>query len=249
MSASNNNAQSSRVNSEPARPPGKSSDSSGKMGDSFYSDNHSEHHQSTNEVQPGKTATGLFSEHGHSLGQIRPMAKHSGSSVATFFNGLFTTIIGISSLGASVTFSYVLSNNTQDPPLGNARFSIIQVKQFLAISWLLFLLALAFASFGSTLLTFFKKHWMADWDGINGKTSQWQVQMYAILASGVMGSLIIGAFVVLCLVVVAYSPTVGWIAVGFTAFFGLFIALAIINQAPWPWRDNTPSRTYRHQTA
>lgn len=218
------------------------------MGDSFYEDQDSAHKHSANEIQPGKTPTGLFSEHGHSLTQIRPMAKHSGSSVATFFTGLHTTIIGISSLGASVTFSYVLSNNTQDVPSHNPRFSKEQVQQFLAISWLLFLLGLAFASLGSTLLTFFKSHWIADWDGVNGKHSQWQVQMYAVLASGVMGSLIIGAFIVLSLVVVAYSPTVGWIAVGFTAAFGLFIVLAIINQAPWPWRDNTPSRTHRHQT-
>lgn len=248
MSATNNNTQNNQATSEPAGPAGKSSDN-GKMGDSFYEDHHSEHNQSANKIQPGKTPTGLFSEHGHSLTQIRPMAKHSGSSVATFFNGLFTTIIGISSLGASVTFSYVLSNNTQDPAPKSPRFSTEQVQQFLAISWLLFLLGLAFASLGSTLLTFFKSHWIADWDGFNGKTSQWQVQMYAILASSVMGGLIIGAFVILCLVVVAYSPTVGWISVGFTAAFGLFIALAIINQAPWPWRDNTPSRTYRHQTA
>ncbi|KAK5051476.1 hypothetical protein LTR84_003128 [Exophiala bonariae] len=247
MADSNDNLRTIAVNSETAELASKRNDQ-GKMGDSYYEDQHSGHNHSANEIQSAKTPTGLFSEHGHSLTQIRPMAKHSGSSVAAFFTGLHTTIIGISSLGASVTFSYVLSNNTQDVPAQSPRFSKEQVQQFLAISWLLFLLGLAFASLGSTLLTFFKSHWIADWDGLNGKNSQWQVQMYAVLASGVMGSLIIGAFIVLGLVVVAYSPIVGWIAVGFTAAFGLFILLAIINQAPWPWRDNTPSHTHRHRT-
>jgi MFS family permease len=247
MANSNDNLRNIAVNSETAEPASKRNDQV-KMGDSFYEDQHSAHIHSAHEIQSAKTPTGLFSEHGHSLTHIRPMAKHSGSSVATFFTGLHTTIIGISSLGASVTFSYVLSNNTQDVPSQSPRFSKEQVQQFLAISWLLFLLGLAFASLGSTLLTFFKSHWIADWDGFNGKNSQWQVQMYAVLASGVMGGLIIGAFIVLGLVVVAYSPIVGWIAVGFTAAFGLFILLAIINQAPWPWRDNTPSQTHRHRT-
>lgn len=247
MAARNNNVQNGEVISDTAGPANKKSDQV-RMGDSFYEDQDSAHNHSAIEIQPGKTPTGLFSEHGHSLSQIRPMAKHSGSSVATFFNGLFTTIIGISSLGASVTFSYVLSNNTQEVPLESPRFSNEEVQQFLAIGWLLFLLDLAFASLGSTLLTFFKNHWIADWDGLNGKHSQWQVQMYAVLASGVMGGLVIGAFIMLGLVVVAYSPTVGWIAVGFTAAFGAFIVLALFNQAPWPWRDNTPSRTHRHQT-
>ncbi|EXJ87291.1 hypothetical protein A1O3_04250 [Capronia epimyces CBS 606.96] len=204
-------------------------------------------HPSTNNP-PRTTATGLYSEHGHSLSRIRPMAKHSGAAVSTWFNGLFTTIIGIATLGASITFSYVLSNNAPIPPSRTPSFNSKQIQLFLAISWLLFLLALAFASLGSTLLTFFKNHWIADWDGINGKTSQWSVQMYASWASALLGALIIGAFVLLCLVVVAYSGVIGWIALGFTGFFGGVILVAVINQTPWPWRNNTPSASSRHQS-
>lgn len=211
---------------------------------SYYDGNHS-----ANGIGPNKTTTGLYSEHGHALTHIRPMAKHSGSSVSTFFNGLFTTIMGIATLGASITFSYVLSNNTSTPRGKNPTFTVDQIQLFLAISWLLFLLAVAFASLGSTLLTFFKSHWIADWDGLNGRTSQCSVQMYAVFASGLMGALIIGAFMLLCLVVVAYSTIVGWVALGFTAFFGVIILLAVINQAPWPWRDNTPSPSQRHHGA
>jgi hypothetical protein len=215
-----------------------------------------------------RSATGMASEHGHSYGidalhRIAPMAVHSGSSVAQFFNGLFQTILAIGTLGASITFNYVLSNaspsssngssasnsgnssnsNTLDSPVpttgGEPRFSATTVQLFLSVSWLLFLLALAFASLGQTLLTFFRKHWERDWDGKHGRTSQVTVQWYAVLAAVVMGGLVIAAFCLLCLVVVAYSPVVGWIALGFTAFFGGIIAVAIANQVPWPcnWRE------------
>ncbi|KIV95775.1 hypothetical protein PV10_03390 [Exophiala mesophila] len=189
------------------------------------------------ENQQYPTNTGFFSENGHTLSRIEPMTTHSGASVASFFNGLFATIVGISTLGTSVTFSYVLSSNVQAPRALNPTFSLDEIHSFLAVSWLLFLLAMAFGSLGSTLLTFYKKRWVADWDGYNGRTSRWAVQMYAVTASAFMGGLVIGAFIILGLVVVAYSPTVGWIAVGVTSFFGLIIMLAVLKQAPWPWRD------------
>ncbi|KAK5950710.1 hypothetical protein OHC33_008377 [Knufia fluminis] len=189
--------------------------------------------------QPTKTSTGLRSEGGHDIYKIKPMTKHSGSNVVTFFNGLFQTIIAISTLGTSVTFSFILTSNTElsNP---NAYYNTSQVATFLAVSWLLFLLALTFGSLGSTLLTFFKAHWIRDWDGEHGRRSQKEVQFYAVLASGLLGAQIIGAFVFLCLVAVAYSPVVGWIALAFTGWFGILIMVSVLWQVPWPWRDNEP---------
>lgn len=190
--------------------------------------------------QAVKSETGNMSEGGHELQKIKPMSKHSGKSVVTFFNGLFQTIIAISTLGTSVTFSFILSANTElsNP---NAYYDQAQVSTFLAISWLLFLLGLAFASLGSTLLTFFRAHWERDWDGDHGRQSQFEVQSYAVLASTLLGGLIIAAFVFLCLVVVAYSPVVGWIALAFTGWFGLLILLSVLWQVPWPWREDNPN--------
>lgn len=111
---------------------------------------------------------------------------------------------------------------------------------FLAVSWLLFLLALAFSALGSTLLTFFKAHWIRDWDGEHGHRSQREVQLYAVGTSGLLGGLVIAAFVFLCLVVVAYSAVVGWIALAFVGLFGLLILVCVLWQVPWPWRDNQP---------
>jgi len=170
------------------------------------------------------------------------MSQHSGEAVSTFLNGLFTTIIGIATLGASVTFSYVISNQTPSSLHASGTFSPAMVQEFLSISWLLFLLALAFASLFNTLLTFFKEHWKADWDGRNGDQSRASVQLYASVAVAVLGGLVIAAFIFLCLVVIAYSTVVGWIALAFTAAFGLIILVSMFYHAPlpWPWRDNGP---------
>ena len=111
------------------------------------------HAYSTDTLQPAPTDN---SEHGHAITRIQPMTRHSAESVSAWFNGFFTTIIGISTLGASITFSYVLSSPTA--PRSSSIFSVNHVQSFLGISWLLFLLALAFASLGSTVLIFFKDH-------------------------------------------------------------------------------------------
>jgi hypothetical protein len=192
------------------------------------------------------------STHGHNPLEIEPMTRHSGASVTTFFHGLFQTILAISTLGASITFNYVLSNsrdsNSPTPPPAD-HFDANTVQLFLAVSWLLFLLDLAFAALGSTLLTFFRRHWEEDWNGVRGETSQVTVQLYAVAASTIMGGLTIAAFVMLCLVVVAYQATIGWIALGFTSFFGLVIVGGIWNQVPWPWRDNNPHLKVPKQVA
>ena len=186
-------------------------------------------------------------EDGHSWRRIQPMSRHSGDSVSSFFTGLFGTIIAVSTLGASITFSYVISNNLT-PPRNHPLFGIDEIQLFLSISWLLFLLALAFASTGSTLLTFFRDHWKADWDCKNGDQSRLSVQVYAAFASGLLSTLVIAAFVFLCLVVIAYSPVIGWLALGFTAAFGLAIECSVAYQAPWPWRKETFSKPVKTPT-
>ena len=166
------------------------------------------------------------------------MTRHGAEAVSAWFNGFFTTMIGISTLGASITFNYVVGKAAD--PLHTSPFSATHIQTFLAVSWLLFLLALGFASSFSTMLTFFRDHWKRDWEGANGRTSQREVQLYAAAATAVLGALVAAAFILLCLVVVGYAPAVGWVALGFTAAFGLLVAVAVLYQAPWPWQTNTP---------
>ena len=186
---------------------------------------------------PRPTPT-ILSEHGHSLGRIAPMTRHTAESVSAWFSGLFTTVIAISTLGASITFNFVIGNNST--PVKNSYFEAGEVQLFLGISWLLFLLALAFASLGTTILTFFKEHWKKDWNGEHGRTSQRDVQLYATCTTALLAGLVIAAFLFLCLVVTAYLPVVGWASLGFTAAFGLVCAVGVMLQVPWPWQNNQP---------
>lgn len=177
-------------------------------------------------------------EHGHSICRIHPMTHHTAESVSAWFNGFFTTVIGIATLGASITFSYVIGTVATPPP--QTPFGSEEIQVFLGISWLLFLLALAFASLGSTMLTFFKDHWRKDWNGEHGKKSQTEVQLYATFATGLLGGLVVAAFVFLCLVIVAFTPIIGWISLGFTTAFGGVVVIGVAYQAPWPWQVNQP---------
>lgn len=167
------------------------------------------------------------------------MSRHSGQSVTTFFSGLFSTIIGVGTLGSTITFSYVL-NNKDSLADTESYFNKAQVQRFLATSWLLFLLDMAFAAIGSTIMTFFRAHWIKDWNGEHGRRSQREVQLYAVVMSALMAGLTVAAFIFLCLVVVAYEEVVGWIALGFTCCFGFMMLVSVIYQYPWPWKDNSP---------
>jgi hypothetical protein len=166
-------------------------------------------------------------ENNSCLPRIKSITQHSGISVAAWFKALFQIVIALSTLGASVTFSYILSD-FKDP-----RFiwSKPVVQTYIAVSWVLFLLALAFASLASTLLNFFQGHAVRDWDGMD-KRRKTVMQCYASVTCLVLYGLIIAAFVVMGLVVTAYTPVVGWVAIGFTAVFGLGGLLCIVIQSP-----------------
>jgi hypothetical protein len=144
-----------------------------------------------------------------------------------WFKAFFQIVIALSTLGASVTFNYILSE-VKDPKF---LWSKPQIQVYLSISWLLFLLALAFASLASTLLNFFQGHAVRDWDGENRQRKR-VLQYYVAVTCLVLYGLVIAAFVVMGLVVVAYSFVVGWVAIGFTAIFGIGGLLCIVIQSP-----------------
>ncbi|KAH8591451.1 hypothetical protein B0O99DRAFT_675167 [Bisporella sp. PMI_857] len=88
------------------------------------------------------------------------------------------------------------------------------VRMFLAIAWLLFVLALGLASFAALLLNF---HRNAIRQGLAGKKRDFQFAVLGI--SFVLEVLQFGAFFFLSLSLVSYSRVVGWIAVGFSGVF------------------------------
>lgn len=83
----------------------------------------------------------------------------------------------------------------------------------------------------STLLNFFHGHAVRDWDGEDRRRKR-VLQYYVFVTSLVLYGLVIAAFVFIGLVVTAYSFVVGWVAVAFTACFGVGGFLPIIIQSP-----------------
>jgi len=124
-------------------------------------------------------------------------------------------IIGLTTFGASITFSVVLSDLPDPVPIRtHAGTKLAQkikwdkemVRRFLSIAWLMFVLALGFAII--SLVQLKKK-----------MTISSGMKLLEIL----LELLVLSAFMFLALAVSAYVPEVGIAGVGFIAFFALMV--------------------------
>jgi hypothetical protein len=84
--------------------------------------------------------------------------KDGGEIVIKSFEGFLSFVIGVSIFGAS-TFTVVVSQ-IQDPSdlYAKPRFTAETVRTFLAIAWLLFILALGIVGFSMSVVTFQREH-------------------------------------------------------------------------------------------
>lgn len=158
-----------------------------------------------------------------------PTKTHPGERLATYFDNFFKTIVGVATLGASVTFSKVLSQPVT--PWIDYGFSTDTVQDFLAISWLLFLLDLVITSFAASALSLYHPQ-AVKYFGTSDSSDRRIVMWWATLVSFVLYGLLISAFTFLGLAVTAYVGRVGWVAIAFTAFFGASGVGVIIWQSP-----------------
>lgn len=146
-----------------------------------------------------------------------------GEEIVSFLEFLFRSIVAISSLGASLTF------NLLGGQLGVAvRYTDLQIRRFLALSFLCFLVDLGLAAFSAVIL--YNRRGQAV-RGLNGRSSvtwQWLVIAY----TGALQFIGLTAFVFIALVVVAYAPAVGWVVFGFTAFFAVVVSVIVVHQIP-----------------
>jgi hypothetical protein len=146
--------------------------------------------------------------------------------VVKWFESFLPATIGIATVGSSITFTIIVSQ-LQDParldPSDPAAvtptvFHRETVRTFLATSWLLFVIALGFASFAALLLNFHRKEVKV---GFSPSRKNLGYEIAGLLVSFILEALLLGAFLFLALALVAYSEIVGWIAVGFTGAFAL----------------------------
>lgn len=158
-----------------------------------------------------------------------PKPAHPGERLASYFENFFRTVIGIATLGASITFAKIVQAPVA--PFDNFGYSKYDIQWFLAISWLLFVLALAFTSAFASLLSLYRPQAVKAF-GSKATSERRKVMWYVTLVSILLFGLTIGAFVFASLVVVGYAGAVGWVTIGFCIVFGVGGFGTIIYQSP-----------------
>ncbi|KAH0537510.1 hypothetical protein FGG08_005685 [Glutinoglossum americanum] len=162
------------------------------------------------------------------------MGKPSGERAVEWWEGFLPAVIGVSTFGGSITFSVIVSeiadpgrlNPSNQNAVTYTRFQRETVRMFLALSWLLFIMALGVASMVAQLLSFHRERFRDNFEKpmsgmpiLNMITNGGGLHGLSLLLNGLM----LGAFYFLSLAVVAYVETVGWIAVAFTSTYVLIV--------------------------
>ena len=155
-----------------------------------------------------------------------------GERLASYFDNFFRAIGGISTLGASITFSKIVQ--TPVTPWIDYGIGADAVQFYLSISWMLFLLALVVTSSLASLLSLYRPQAI---DAFATKVHKYKkrVMWAATFTSLVLILLVFASFLFISLVVVAYAGPVGWITLAATLFFGILAILGIIWQSPLQW--------------
>lgn len=163
-------------------------------------------------------------------------SKPPGERLASYFENFFKTVVGISTLGASLTFNKIIDNGPPTPtPVSNRlQVSSTHLLNLLSLSWLFFVLALAFTSFFASALSLWRPAAVRAF-GTKDTEDRKRVLWFASGVSAFLLGLIVAAFITLSLVVAGYVGIVGWVAVAFTGLFGTLGFGTIIWRSPLEW--------------
>lgn len=149
----------------------------------------------------------------------------SSQQLETIYNWwlqYLTGLVGVSSLGASITFGVLTTSKIELEP--QATFSSGTVRTLLAVVFLLFLVTIGCSHLLNSLLFFEKDGRFSDDDtfrqavGICGLHIPYNTVLH--ICNLAITSTLFAAFVVLALVVVAYTEVVGWLTLG---IIGLYV--------------------------
>jgi hypothetical protein len=158
-----------------------------------------------------------------------PPKVHPGERLANFFDNFFKTIIGISTFGASMCFSKVVQTPVQ--PWIDYGYSKVSVQFFLSNAFLFFVLDLMVTSFAASALQLWRET-AIEFFGTDDSHDRRTVMWWATFVTCILLTLLMVAFFMLGLIMVAYAGPVGWITIAFTGLFGLIGAGVIIWQSP-----------------
>ncbi|KAL6712914.1 hypothetical protein ACLMJK_009469 [Lecanora helva] len=158
--------------------------------------------------------------------------KPPGERLASYFENFFRTVVGISTLGASITFSKIVQSPIE--PFHSFGYSGRQVQYLLAASWLLFVLCLAFTSFIASALSLWRPSAVKAFGTKDGEERD-KVLWFASGVTALLLGLLVAAFLTLALVVVAYVGPIGWVAFASFVMFGVLGFGVIIWRSPIEW--------------
>jgi len=142
-------------------------------------------------------------------------------------------LVGVSSLGASITFGVLTTSNT-GPDALSGRFGSGTVRNFLAIAFLLFLVTIGCGSLFSSLLFFHEESNFASDDLFRQEFSIWKFRArfnkFLHFCNLVITLVMLVAFIMLALVIVAYTEGIGWVTLA------VVCAYAIIYFVLWSYQ-------------
>ena len=125
--------------------------------------------------------------------------------------------LALCSFGGAITFAIIptIGDNTSIP----YRFSPTEVRTFLSLAWLFFVFAMGFAGGGYVVVTF--RH-----QAIKGPLESMKIPPWVLFA--IAACCYCSAFIFLSLVVVAYTPAVGWVSLGFSCAFVVIAVIVLV---------------------
>src|SRR5437762_6912267 len=118
------------------------------------------------------TNTTLSSEFSVDSSRVQNQSFRDPKVLRIFYDGFAKIVIAISTLGVGFTFSFILTDVY--PP--NATLRPDQIRFFMTMTWLLFLVALAFAIHVQLLVNFFGNYVVQNWKQHRG----WPVAVLVI---------------------------------------------------------------------
>jgi hypothetical protein len=143
--------------------------------------------------------------------------------IAKFHTNLFKGTIAVSTLGASITFQVVIQQIGDDADTSPFHtFHRKTARSFLAIAWVLFVVALGIACLAAILVGLREDVVKRDEMEAMGKEEVEEEVWYETLASATSGLLLfvmLSAFSFCSLAVTSYCEGAGWAGVGMSALF------------------------------
>ncbi|KIN06269.1 hypothetical protein OIDMADRAFT_176359 [Oidiodendron maius Zn] len=158
-----------------------------------------------------------------------PPAPHPGERLASYFEKFFTTVVGVATLGASLSFAKIVQTPVQ--PWIDYGVTTVTIQNYLSIAFLLLIIDLALTSASASALSLYRPQ-AVNYFGTTDSHERRIVMWWATAVSVVLFGLLFTSFIFLGLVVAAYTGPIGWVAVGFASLFGLIFLGVIVWQSP-----------------